>query len=316
MGSEALQSLPGWSHVSAGKVWDMFVPVVADLYTGGESMLMVASDRISVCDRLIPTAVPGKGALVAALTRWWFDQIAQTFPVHLTTGEIPPQLAERSVLVQQLWMFPVECTVHGYMSQQLRHSAAVLGAELNLGRPAAEIPIGEKLAKPCFIPAVKGKPGAPDLDLTEKQFTELVGKDAAVELRNASVQLYQLAHQISYRRGLVLVNAKLEFGTPTDPGESNITLADEAFTPDTASFWRVEDLEAGNPEHYDKRYLQEWIQECTTEWNPACRVLPFELPPAVVTEIQSRYRTVYEMLTGEPGESFAAENWESEDREK
>lgn len=311
MGSEAMLSVPGWSHVSAGKVWDMFLPVLADSYPGGESMLMVASDRISACDRLVPTAIPGKGALITALTRWWFAQIAEHFPVHLALGDIPQQLSDHAILVKRLWMFPVECTVHGYMSQQLRHSAAVLGEVVNLGRPAAEIPIGEELAELCFIPAVKGKPGAPDLDLTPKQFAELVGEEIATQLRTSSLQLYQMARDISYQRGLVLVNAKLEFGTPADPGESNITLADVAFTPDTASFWRVTDLESGNPQHYDKRYLQEWMQENNIKCSPTSRVLPFELPPAVVAELQRRYRTVGQMLSGESWVPFASAKCES-----
>jgi phosphoribosylaminoimidazole-succinocarboxamide synthase len=279
-------------HVGSGKV--------RELYSFGDEMLLVASDRISAFDVIMPTAIPDKGRVLTALAKFWFDRTSSIVPNHLISIEprdLPdaardPELAGRSMLVRRLVMLPVECVVRGYLAgsgwKDYQATGAVCGHELPAGLRESD-----RLPRAIFTPATKAAEGH-DINIDRETASLLVGAERYDELERISLDLYEAAAGYALERGIVIADTKFEFGLLPD---GTLVLGDEALTPDSSRFWPVDGYEPGGPQaSFDKQYLRDWLE--TLDWDKAPPGP--ELPDAVVEGTRSRYVEAYERLTGEP----------------
>ncbi len=262
--------------LGSGKVRDLYVVDDAEL-------ILVASDRISAYDWVLPTEIPDKGRVLTALSAWWFEQLSDVTQHHLVATSSPPvpeQVAGRAMVVRRLHMIPVECVVRGY----------VAGSAIGPGQ--AE---GERLPEPLFTPTTKAPVGAHDEPITFADVVGAVGADLAEQLRERSLAVYARAVGIAAERGLILADTKLEFGIS---GDGSLVLADEVLTPDSSRYWSAADWAPGQPQaSYDKQYVRNWLVN-ESGWDRASGSPPPELPPEVVTGTRERYLAAYELLTG------------------
>ena len=281
------QKLPGWRHVYSGKVRDLY----ASEDPGDDRMLVVASDRVSAFDFVLTPGIPGKGALLTRLSRWWFDRLDE-FPNHLVAGDIPDAVADRAMLVRSLDMLPVECVVRGYLTgsgwAEYTASGTVCGIPLPSG-----LDNGDRLPEPIFTPAYKAPMGEHDENITFAQTVDLVGAERAAALRDASLAIYRRASEIAEARGLVLADTKFEFGLD---GEGVLRLADEVLTSDSSRYWDAEAWRSGStPEErmasFDKQIVRDWL---AANWDKQGE--PPALPEEVVERTASRYRELIERL--------------------
>lgn len=245
-----------WNHVYSGKVRDLYT---SDAAPG--RVLVVASDRVSAFDHILEPGIPGKGALLTQLSLWWFARLGM--PNHLAAGHpslgehLPPGVVERSMLVRELDMFPLECVVRGYLVgsgwAEYRVSQSVCGIALPAG-----LQNGDRLPEPIYTPATKAPLGEHDENISYEQTVELVGEADAAALRDASLATFAAASAIGEERGLILADTKFEFGR--DPQSGTITLADEVLTSDSSRYWDAAVYAAGG-EHrldsFDKQIVRE-----------------------------------------------------------
>jgi phosphoribosylaminoimidazole-succinocarboxamide synthase len=284
--------ISGYRHLYSGKVRDLYVPE-----NGGDRVLVVASDRISAYDWVLPTPVPGKGAVLTALTLWWFDQVADLVPTHLVSADdVPDAVRGRAMLCRRLEMAPVECVARGYLAgsglSDYRATGAVCGVPLPDG-----LVDGSRLPQPIFTPATKAPQGAHDENIAFPEVVRLVGDDDARALRDATLAVYARAESISRERGLVLADTKLEFGH-ADPG-GPLLLGDEVLTPDSSRFWPAEQWQPGRPQpSFDKQYVRDWLTSPASGWRRDSGDPPPPLPDDVVERTQARYLEAYRRLTG------------------
>lgn len=310
-------SLPGWRHAYSGKVRDLYVPdratgMAAD--SGGADLsvleteavgelddvvLVVASDRISAYDHVLPTPIPDKGAILTALTLWWFDQLADLVPNHLVSLDVPDDVAGRAMVCRRLEMFPVECVARGYLTgsglAEYRRTGEVCGVPLGPG-----LTDGSRLAAPVFTPATKAALGEHDENVSFDVVAGQVGSEVAEQLRDLTLAVYRRAEEIATERGVILADTKLEFGT-TDPGASTppIVLADEVLTPDSSRFWPASRWRPGRAQpSFDKQYVRDWLTSPESGWDRFSDVPPPPLPVSVVERTRSRYLEAYQRLTG------------------
>lgn len=296
LGFPGAASIDGWAHVYSGKVRDLYVPTDQTWHSGPESLLVVASDRISIRDRVVPTPIPGKGELLTGLTVQWFDQLAPVIPNHLISTDVPEAVAGRAMIVRKLEMYPLECMVAGYLTDSMAAEYAKEGAVNGVKLPAG-LSVGDQLPQPIFLPAFKGTRGLNDVDVTFDAVVDLVGSDIARELRARSIEIYKIGHRLSERAGLVLAACKLEFGRPVDSGDETVVLADEVLTPDSSTFWLAGEHGAGRaPVAMGKQFVRQWIE--SSGWNRERGAPPPALPGEIVDATVERYRTVCEMLSG------------------
>ncbi|MDQ3732519.1 MAG: phosphoribosylaminoimidazolesuccinocarboxamide synthase [Actinomycetota bacterium] len=262
--------------LGSGKIRDLYV--VDDGH-----LLLVASDRISAYDWVLPTEIPDKGRVLTALSAWWFEELADVVANHLVSAASPPvpeEVAGRAMLVQRLRMIPVECVVRGY----------VAGSAVGPG--CAE---GDKLPAPIFTPTTKAAVGAHDEPMSFEEVVDTVGADLAEALRERSLAVYGQAAAIALTRGLILADTKLEFGVS---GDGSLVLGDEVLTPDSSRYWSAADWAPGQRQaSYDKQYVRDWLT-AESGWDRTSGVPPPELPPYVVTGTRERYLAAYELLTG------------------
>ncbi len=259
---------------------------VRDLYAVDDAhLLLVASDRISAYDWVLPSEIPDKGRVLTALSAWWFEQLSDVTPHHLVSiasPPVPPQVAGRSMLVQRLQMIPVECVVRGY----------VAGSAVRPG--LAE---GGRLAEPIFTPTTKAAVGSHDEPMSFDDVVDTVGADLAGALRDRSLAIYARAAAIAGGRGLILADTKLEFGIA---GDGSLVLGDEVLTPDSSRYWSAGDWAPGQPQaSYDKQYVRDWLTG-ESRWDRTSGTPPPQLPAEVVAGTRERYLAVYELLTGNP----------------
>jgi phosphoribosylaminoimidazole-succinocarboxamide synthase len=252
-----------------------------------DRLLIVASDRISAYDWIMPTEIPGKGAVLTALSAFWFARTTDIVPNHLIELR-----GERAMLVRRLRMLPVECVARGYLAgsgwRDYRESGAVCGHRLPAGLRQAD-----RLPQPIFTPATKATEGH-DENITREQAADLVGGETLAALERITLALYGRAAEHCRRAGLILADTKLELGL--DAG-GTLVLGDEAFTPDSSRFWPADGWEPGtSPPSFDKQYLRDWLD--SIGWDHSSP--PPELPPEVVEGTRSRYREAYERITGVP----------------
>jgi phosphoribosylaminoimidazole-succinocarboxamide synthase len=290
----AAPELPGWRHVYSGKVRDLYEPIGE--HPRGDVVLVVASDRISAYDWVLPTEIPGKGAILTALSLWWFDQIRDIVPNHTVEAPVPDAVAGRAMVCRRLDMFPVECVARGYLTGsglvEYRATGDVCGVPLPPG-----LVDGSKLPEPIFTPATKAELGLHDENVSFDKVVAEIGQGKAEALRELTLRIYSRAHEIAAAKGIILADTKFEFGTDAD---GRIVLADEVLTPDSSRFWPADLWEPGHSQpSYDKQYVRDWLTSEASGWDRASGEAPPPLPPAVVERTRSRYVEAYELLTGE-----------------
>jgi phosphoribosylaminoimidazole-succinocarboxamide synthase len=292
----AASSFAGLTHLGSGKVRELFA---VDTAAGEPALLLVASDRISAFDVIMPTEIPDKGAVLTALSLWWFDQLADLVPSHLLTArvdEYPPeltpyadQLRGRSMLCRRLSMFPVECVARGYLTgsgyKDYQATGAVSGHELPPG-----LVDGSRLPEPLYTPSTKAPIGEHDQNISRSDVVDQLGRAQADELERLTLGIFRRASGIATDRGILLADTKFEFGRDRD---GILRLADEVLTPDSSRFWPADQWTPGQAQpSYDKQYVRDWLIESGHRGDAV------ELPEAVVDATRSRYVEAYERLTG------------------
>jgi phosphoribosylaminoimidazole-succinocarboxamide synthase len=276
---------------------------VRDVYqVDDDRLLIVATDRISAFDCVIPTPIERKGEVLTALSHFWFDKLGHIVPHHLATTRIEemPQAVQnhadelrgRSMLVRSTEVFPVECVVRGYITgsgwKDYQRSGEVCGHRLPAGLLESQA-----LAEPIFTPATKAETGH-DENISEERMSEIVGPEVTARLREISLRLYQEAADYARARGIIIADTKFEFGRDS---EGRILLIDEVLTPDSSRFWPADDYEIGRGQaSFDKQYVRDYLEKL--DWNK--RPPAPELPREVAQATTARYLEAYELLTGQP----------------
>src|SRR5690606_2119403 len=254
--------------------------------------ILVASDKVSVFDVVLPTPIPGKGKLLTQLSLWWFDQLAQVAPNHVISGtDVPPQWAGRAVRCRRLDMIKVECIARGYLTgsglREYQKSGVVCGVPLPPG-----LVEGSRLPEPIFTPTTKAPAGTHDESITYDDVVRQVGAGTAAKLRDLTLEVYRRGAERAAASGIIIADTKLEFGRA---GDGSLVLGDELLTPDSSRFWPLDQWEPGRPQYsFDKQIVRDWAGG--TGWDK--RPPGPEVPPEIVAATQARYAEVYERITG------------------
>jgi phosphoribosylaminoimidazole-succinocarboxamide synthase len=265
---------------------------VREIYELDGDLLMVASDRISAYDVVMPNPIPDKGRVLTQMSIFWFELTDEIVPNHLLSEEVPEEVSGRAIRVRKLEMFPVECVVRGYLSgsgwREYRESGSVCGIEL-----PARLRESDRLPEPIFTPATKAEAGDHDENIDFERAAALIGSRPLMEeLRRISIELYRRAADHAAERGIILADTKFEFGSSAG---AEIVLGDEAFTPDSSRFWPAAQYEPGRPQpSFDKQYLRDWLDQSGWDHSPP----PPELPDEVVENTRAKYLEAYERITG------------------
>ena len=273
---------------------------VRDIYEAGDdSLLLVASDRISAFDVVLPTPIPDKGRVLTGLSLFWFDRTADVVANHVITADrerfpVPfdgdPDLVGRSTLVKRAQVIPVECVARGYLSgsgwKQYEKEQNVCGVPLPAGLVECD-----RLPEPIFTPTTKAAAGH-DTPLTPSETEDLVGRGLAEKLKELTLEIYERAARVALGRGIILADTKFEFGFC----EGELILIDEVCTPDSSRFWPADLYEPGRPQpSFDKQYVRDWLDAFGWDHEPP----PPDLPAEVVERTGEKYREAYERITGE-----------------
>jgi phosphoribosylaminoimidazole-succinocarboxamide synthase len=274
---------------------------VREIYDAGEGrLLLVASDRISAYDHVLPTPIPDKGRVLTALSVWWFEQLAPVLKAfgathHLISAtDVPPEVAGRAMLVHRLLMLPVECVARGYLSGSGTVEYQRTGSIRDVALPAGLVE-GSRLPTPVFTPSTKAAVGEHDEAMEFTAVVDAVGETLAAQLRELTLALYRRAAEIAERAGIILADTKFEFGLDAAGG---LVLGDEVLTPDSSRFWPATTWSPGAPQpSYDKQFVRDWLTH-DSGWDRVSP--PPELPADVVAATRERYVTAYERLTGRP----------------
>lgn len=298
--------LPGWVHTYSGKVRDLYVPEPgAPAATAhGDVVLVVASDRISAFDHVLPTTIPDKGRVLTQLTLWWFSQLESLVGHHLVTAEpgpdgVPDAVAGRAMVCRRLDMFPVECVARGYLTgsglAEYRATGEVCGIPL-----AAGLEDGSRLPAAIFTPATKAAIGEHDENVSFEAVVATVGERDAAALRDLTLAAYARAEELTRERGIILADTKLEFGRALDgPQRGEILLGDEIFTPDSSRFWPADTWAPGQAQpSFDKQFVRDWLTSPASGWDRKGDAAPPPLPDDVVERTRERYLEAYRRLTG------------------
>jgi len=274
--------------VYSGKVRDLY-----DLPDG--RLLLVASDRISAYDVVLPTPIPDKGRILTAMSLWWFDRLVDLMPNHVISTDVPAEFAGRAMVCERLAMVPVECVVRGYLAgsglTDYRRDGAICGVELPAG-----LEDGSRLAEPIFSPATKAERGSHDQNVSFDEVVVAVGSEVAATLRELTLQVYGRGEEIARERGIILADTKIEIGTRPD---GTLVLADEVLTPDSSRFWPVGGWQPGRgQESFDKQYVRDWLISPEAGWDRTTGEPPPPLPAEIVERTRTRYVEAYERITG------------------
>ena len=266
---------------------------VREMYEVDGDLLMVASDRISAYDVIMPNPIPDKGRVLTQMSLFWFESTENICPNHFLSDQVPEEVAGRAIRVRRLEMYPVECVVRGYLSgsgwREYSQSGSVCGIELPPGLRESE-----RLPEPIFTPATKAEIGDHDENIDLDRAAEIVGDRPLVEeLRRVSIELYRHAAAHAEERGIILADTKFEFGASAG---AEVVLADEVFTPDSSRFWPADRYEPGRPQSsFDKQYLRDWLDEIGWDHRPPAP----ELPDEVVANTRAKYLEAYEKRRGD-----------------
>ncbi len=283
----------GYQHVYSGKVRDLFRTPDGDL-------LVVAADRISAYDWVLPTPIPDKGRILNRMSLWWFEQLADLVPNHVITADTPGLVGDRGVVCRSLDMLPVECVVRGYLTgsglSDYRRTGSVCGVTLPDG-----LTDGSRLPAPIFTPATKAAIGDHDENVDFDHVVATVGPELAQRLRETSIAVYDRAERIARERGIILADTKFEFGQVA--GDPAIVLADEVLTPDSSRYWPADSWEPGRAQpSFDKQYVRDWLTSPESGWDRTSDTAPPPLPDEVVARTRAKYVEAYERITGSPFE--------------
>lgn len=265
---------------------------VRDVYADGEDLVLVASDRVSVYDVVLPTPIPDKGRLLTRLSLWWFDRLADLTPHHvISADDVPAEFAGRAIRCRRLEMIGVECIARGYLAgsglAEYEKHGTISGVPLPPG-----LVEGSKLPEPIFTPTTKAPLGEHDEFITFDDVVAQAGADLAGRLRDLTLRVYERGAQVAAGNGIIVADTKLEFGL--DAG-GTLTLADEVLTSDSSRYWPADQWQPGRPQFaYDKQFLRDWA--VTTGWDK--RPPAPEVPDDVVAATRGRYVEAYERITG------------------
>ncbi|MEU6080047.1 phosphoribosylaminoimidazolesuccinocarboxamide synthase [Streptomyces sp. NPDC047108] len=289
---EAVQ-VPGLVHLHTGKVRDLYQNATGDL-------IMVASDRISAYDWVLPTEIPDKGRVLTQLSLWWFDLLSDLVPNHVLGTDLPEgapaDWAGRTLVCKSLSMLPVECVARGYLTgsglAEYRESRTVCGLALPEG-----LVDGSELPAPIFTPATKAAVGDHDENVPYEEVARQVGPEIAAELRQTTLSVYGRARDVARERGIILADTKFEFGMDAE----TLVIADEVLTPDSSRFWPAGTWKPGRPQpSFDKQYVRDWLTSPASGWDRNAEQPPPALPSEVVERTRAKYVEAYEALTGLP----------------
>ena len=272
---------------------------VRDVYSIGEQLLFIATDRISAFDYILATGIPHKGRVLSQISLFWFDYLADIVPNHLITADVDQypsaaskyadQLRGRSMLVQRAAMFPVECVVRGYISgsawKEYKTTGKVSGIQLPPGLKESDA-----FPEPIFTPSTKATTGH-DENISFDQMCKIVGVETASHLRDLTLRIYKKAAAYARQRGIIIADTKFEFGRTA----KGITLADEVLTPDSSRFWPADKYVPGRPQDsYDKQYVRDYLEQIHWNKQPPAPALP----PDVALRTSEKYLEAYFQLTG------------------
>jgi len=275
-GAPAAPEVAGWTHLRTGKV--------RDLYTNNKNeLLIVASDRISAFDWVLPTEIPNKGKILTQISLFWFELLSDIVPNHIISTDVPATVVGRAVIAKPLQMFAIECVARGYLTGsglvEYKSNQEVCGNKLPAG-----LTDGSKLPESIFTPATKAEIGDHDININFAQAAEIVGKEDATELKRLTLALYDRAKDYAALKDIILVDTKFEFGRDVN---GIITLGDEALTPDSSRFWDQDRTS------FDKQYLRDYL---ASVWDKESE--PPTIPQEIVEKTAARYEEALFRLTG------------------
>jgi phosphoribosylaminoimidazole-succinocarboxamide synthase len=263
---------------------------VRELYADGDDLIMVASDRTSVYDVILPTPIPGKGTVLTQLSLWWSDQLADVMPNHVISGtDVPAEWRGRALRCRRLDMIPVECVARGYITglglQSYNETGTISGIRLPEG-----LTDGDMLPEPVFTPTTKAATGH-DEPISYDEVAGITGPATAARLREVTLEIYTRGAALAAAKGIIIADTKLEFGLSPDGG---IVLADEVLTPDSSRFWLTGEWQPGRPQRsLDKQFVRDWSS--TLDWDRKPPGPP--IPPEIVAATQARYQELFDRLT-------------------
>lgn len=272
---------------------------VRDIYDAGENLLMVATDRISAFDFILPDEIPFKGEVLNRISAFWFDKFADIVPNHLVSidpADFPEEFAEyrdylvgRAMLVKKAQTIPIECIVRGYLTgsgkKTYDENGTVCGIQLPEGLTEAS-----KLPEPLFTPSTKAEIGDHDENISFERCCEIVGEDIATQIRDLSLKIYKAAAEYAATRGIIIADTKFEFGVI----DGKVTLIDECLTPDSSRFWPAASYEEGKIQpSYDKQFVRNWLKD---NWDMTGETP--HLPAEVIDGTSERYREAFQIITG------------------
>ena len=272
----------------SGKVRDVYSVDDGD----GDDLVLVASDRISIYDVILPTPVPDKGAVLTQLSLWWFERLADLVPNHVVPGPVPAGFEGRAMRCRRLDMLPVECVARGYLTGGGLAEYEKRGTVSGIALPPGLVD-GSRLPEPVFTPSTKAPLGEHDEPMTFAEVEDRVGADTAARIRDLTLAVYARGAETAARSGILVADTKLEFGR--DPATGDVVLADEVLTPDSSRFWPADSWEPGRPQFsFDKQFVRDW--SATLDWD---RTPPGpEVPDDIVAATRARYVDAYERITG------------------
>lgn len=274
---------------------------VRDIYETEDYLLIVATDRVSAFDVVLPEGIPGKGRVLTQVSRFWFNYLAHIIPNHLISVNVDDfptvchpyreVLTGRAMLVKKAQPLPVECIVRGYLAgsgwQEYRATKSVCGIALPSGLRESE-----RLPEPIFTPSTKAPGGQHDENISFAEVERLIGPQLAAQVRDVSLALYKAAHAFAEKKGFFLADTKFEFGQR----DGQLLLIDEAFTPDSSRFWRADAYQPGTPQDsYDKQIIRNYLIELKWDRRPPAP----HLPPEIIAQAAARYREIASHLMGE-----------------
>jgi phosphoribosylaminoimidazole-succinocarboxamide synthase len=264
---------------------------VRDLYAVGDDVIIVASDRVSVYDVILPTVIPDKGKILTQLSLWWFEQLGDVVPNHVISAtDVPAEWKGRALRCRRLDMLGVECIARGYLAglglSSYQQSGKITGLQLPSG-----LMEGSRLLEPIFTPTTKATEGHDEF-ITYEDVIRQFGTRTAAELRQATLEIYRRGHEVALSRGIIIADTKLEFGYAAD---GSLVLGDELLTSDSSRFWASDTWEPGRPQRYlDKQFVRDW--SATLDWDRTPPGPP--IPEDIVEATSGRYVEVYEQITG------------------
>ena len=266
---------------------------VREIYELDEDLLLVASDRVSIYDVIMPDEIPDKGKVLTGMSVFWFGRTGGIVPNHLISTEVPDEIAGRALRVRRLDMYPIECVVRGYLSGSGWREYQETGSVCGVGLPPG-LKESDRLPRPIFTPATKAEFGQHDENIDFEQAAQLIGDRALMEeLRRISIELYELGASHAAEQGIILADTKFEFGSHAG---AEIVLGDEAMTPDSSRYWPADAYLPGRSQaSFDKQFVRDWADAAGWDHKPPAP----ELPAEVIAQTRDKYLEAFERITGE-----------------